>query len=259
MPEFMWRALLAGLGVAIISGPLGAFMVWQRLAYFGDTLAHASLLGISLSLAFHFNMSFGILIVALMVAFFLVSLQGKSWLASDTALGILAHACLALGLVALSWVKGPQVDVLGYLYGDILSVSLQDILMIYGGATFILGGMLFIWQALLSATVHSELASVEGVAVQRVRLIYMALLALVIALSIKIVGVLLMTALLIIPAATARPFSSTPQQLAVIASLIGGVCIIVGLGLSLYADLPAGPAVVCVAALLFIVSLLKRN
>lgn len=258
MPEFMWRALLAGLGIALISGPLGAFMVWQRLAYFGDTLAHASLLGISLSLAFHFNMSLGILMVALMVAFFLVSLQRNSSLASDTVLGILAHTCLALGLVALNWVKGPQIDVLSYLYGDILSVNLQDIVMIYGGAIFILGWMAYIWRALLSATVHSELAMVEGIAVQRVRLIYMCLLALVIALSIKIVGVLLMTALLIIPAATARRFSSTPEQLAVIASLIGGICIVVGLGLSLYEDLPAGPAVVCIAALLFMLSLLKR-
>ena len=258
MPEFMWRALVAGLGVALISGPLGAFMVWQRLAYFGDTLAHASLLGISLSLAFHFNMSLGILMVALMVAFFLVSFQRKTWLASDTVLGILAHSCLALGLVALNWVKGPQIDVLSYLYGDILSVSRQDITMIYGGAIFILGSMTFIWRALLSATVNSELARVEGVAVQRVRLIYMSLLALVIALSIKIVGVLLMTALLIIPAATARRFSSTPEQLAVIASLVGGVSIIAGLGLSLYADWPAGPAVVCIAALLFVLSLLKR-
>lgn len=258
MPDFMWRALLAGLGVTLISGPLGAFMVWQRLSYFGDTLAHASLLGISLSLAFHFNMSLGILMVALMAACFLVLLQRKNELASDTVLGILAHSCLALGLVTLSWVKGPQVDILGYLYGDILSVGTQDIWMIYGGGIFILAVMLFIWRALLSATVHSELAFVEGVPTQRVRLVYMCLLALVIALSIKIVGVLLMTALLIIPAATARRFSSTPEQLAIFSSLIGGLCVIGGLMLSLHADLPAGPAIVCIAAGFFVVALLKK-
>lgn len=257
MPEFMWRALVSGLGVALIAGPLGAFMVWQRLAYFGDTLAHASLLGISLSLAFQFNMSLGILMVALMVAFFLVGLQKKNWLASDTVLGILAHSCLAFGLVTLNWVKGPQVDILGYLYGDILAVSLQDIMMIYGGGLFILVVMMGIWQSLLSATVHNELAAVEGVAVQRVRLIYMCLLALVIALSIKIVGVLLMTALLIIPAATARRFSNTPEQLAVISSLVGAISVVGGLALSLYADMPAGPAIVCIASGLFALCLCK--
>lgn len=257
MPEFMWRAVVAGLGVALIAGPLGAFMVWQRLAYFGDTLAHASLLGISLSLAFHFNMSLGILMVALMVALLLVSLQRKNWLASDTVLGILAHACLAFGLVTLSCVKGPQVDILGYLYGDILAVSLQDIAMIYGGGLFIMGVMIAIWRPLLSATVHNELAAVEGVSVQRVRLIYMCLLALVIALSIKIVGVLLMTALLIIPAATARRFSNTPEQLAVISSLVGATSVMGGLALSLYTDVPAGPAIVCIASGLFVLCLFK--
>ncbi len=257
LPDFMWRAVVSGLGVAIIAGPLGAFMVWQRLAYFGDTLAHASLLGISLSLAFHFNMSLGILVVALMVSGLLVFFQKKSWLASDTLLGILAHGCLAFGLVTLSLVQGPQIDILGYLYGDILAVSMQDIAMIYGGGLFILTMMAWIWRSLLSATIHAELAIVEGVPVQRVRLIYMCLLALVIALSIKIVGVLLMTALLVIPAATARRFAHTPEQLALIASLIGGLCVLGGLGVSLYGDVPAGPAIVCISAILFIVCLFK--
>lgn len=257
MPDFMWRAVVAGLGVALVAGPLGAFMVWQRLAYFGDTLAHASLLGISLSVAFHFNMNLGILMVALMVALLLVSLQRKNWLASDTVLGILAHACLAFGLVTLNWVKGPQVDILGYLYGDILAVSFQDIALIYGGGLFIVVVMMMIWRPLLSATVHSELAAVEGVSVERVRLIYMCLLALVIALSIKIVGVLLMTALLIIPAATARRFSRTPEQLALSSSFTGSVSVMGGLALSLYTDVPAGPAIVCLAAVLFAVCLCK--
>lgn len=257
LPEFMWRAVLAGLGVAMIAGPLGAFMVWQRLAYFGDTLAHASLLGISLSLAFHFNMSLGILMIALMVAVLLVVFQKKSWLASDTLLGILAHGCLALGLVTLSLVQGPQIDILGYLYGDILAVSTQDIAMIYGGGLFILTVMALIWRSLLSATVHAELAMVEGVPVQRVRLMYMCLLALVIALSIKIVGVLLMTALLVIPAATARRFAKTPEQLALMGSVIGGICVLGGLGLSLYGDVPAGPAIVCISASLFVLCLFK--
>jgi len=259
LPEFMWRALLAGLGIALIAGPLGAFMVWQRLAYFGDTLAHASLLGISLSLAFHFNMSIGIIIVALLVALLLVSLGKTTWLASDTVLGILAHGCLALGLVALTLVQGPQIDILSYLYGDILAVSNDDILMIYVGILFIFSVMLFIWRSLLSITVHEELASVEGRAVQRVRLIYMCLLALVIALSIKIVGVLLMTALLIIPAATARRFASTPEQLAGIASIVGALAVLGGLSLSFYQDIPAGPAIVCMAVLFFLMGLLKSK
>jgi zinc transport system permease protein len=256
IPLFIYYAFAAGLGVVILAGVLGAFMIWQRLSYFGDSLAHSSLLGISLSLAFNINIHLGIIIVVSILALLLFGLQKKSWLASDTALGILAHASLAFGLLTLSLVQRPSVDFLAYLYGDILTVNAQDLYLIYGGGALILLILGFIYKPLLSLTVHQELARVEGVRVEALRLLYLFLLAGVIALAIKIVGVLLMGALLIIPPATARRFAKSPESLILMAVFVGALALAVGLGVSLSVDVPTGPAIVCVASLFFILSLL---
>ena len=251
MDDFMLRALLAGVGTALVTGPLGAFIVWRRMAYFGDTLAHSALLGVALGLFMEININLSIIFVCALLAVLLVTLQHQRRLASDTLLGILSHSALSLGLVSLAFMHSVQVDLMSYLFGDILAVSLSDIVWIYGGGLFALLALIIIWRPLLAITVHEELARVEGVPVATVKLVFMLLVALIIALSMKVVGILLVTSLLIIPAATARGFAKTPEQMALLAALIG--CLAVGSGLfaSLQWDLPAGPAVVMVAALFF--------
>ncbi len=254
MDDFMLRALLAGLGVALIAGPLGSFVVWRRMAYFGDTLAHAALLGVALGFLLEINSNLSVVVVCLVLAVALVALQQRRTLANDTLLGILSHSTLSLGLIALAFMETMRIDLMSYLFGDILAVNAVDLYWIYGCGAIALTVLIFIWRPLLAITVHEELAQVEGVPVVRVRLALMLLIALVIAVAMKVVGILLITSLLIIPAATARGFARTPEQMAILAALIG--CIAVGGGLftSLEWDLPAGPAIVVVAALLFFIS-----
>ena len=252
MDDFLARALLGGIGVALAAGPLGAFIVWRRMAYFGDTLAHSGLLGIVLGTVLNLNLQLGVAITCLVVALVLVLLQRQRRLATDTLLGILAHTTLSLGLVALAFLETVRVDLTAYLFGDILAIGPIDLYWIWGGA--LLGALTGLWRPLLAITVHEELAQVEGVPVFPVRLAFMLLVAIVIAVAMKVVGILLITSLLIIPAAAARRFARSPEGMALLASGLG--CAAVGLGLwaSLRWDTPAGPSVVLAAAFLFVLS-----
>jgi len=251
MDDFLLRALLAGLAVAMVTGSLGTFVVWRRMAYFGDTLAHSALLGVSLGILLELNLNLAIVLVCLILALALVSLQNQRKLASDTLLGILSHSALALGLVAVSFAETVRIDLMGYLFGDILAVGQQELLWIGLGSLFALGLLLWLWRPLLAMTVHEELAQVEGIKVGRTRLLFMLLIALVIATAMKVVGILLITSLLIIPAATARHYARTPEQMALLASITGMLSVSGGLFGSFQWDLPAGPSIVVCAALIF--------
>jgi zinc transport system permease protein len=261
LENFLLAALLGGLGVAIVAGPLGAVIVWRRMAYFGETLAHAALLGLSLGILLSWPMQFSVIGVCVILALVLSRMQQERNLTNDTWLGIMAHSTLALGLVVMTYLEGVRVDLLGYLFGDILALDQYDLLWIYLGGTVVLLSLAYIWKPLIAWIVDEELAFVEGVPVQRVRAILMVLIALVIAIAMKIVGVLLITALMIIPAATARQFARTPESMALWSSLFGGLAVIVGLALSFWLDIPAGPAIVVGAAGIFSVSYLlaQRN
>ncbi len=254
MDDFLIRAFLAGIGVAVVAGPLGAFVVWRRMAYFGDTLSHSGLLGVVLGLMTGIGASAGVLIVALAISLLLVLLQRRQRLASDTLLGIFSHTALSLGLVVIAFMETLRVDLLGYLFGDILAVTRTDLWWVLGGGVLALAVLVALWRPLLAITVHEELARVEGVPVGAVDLVFMLLIALVVAMAMKIVGILLITSLLIIPAATARRFSSSPEQMALLAALIGVLAVAGGLAGSLQWDTPAGPSVVLAAAVLFGIS-----
>ena len=252
MDDFLIRALLAGIGVALVAGPLGSFVVWRRMAYFGDTLAHAALLGIALGFLLGINTNLSIIIVCMAMALILVTLQHHHRLASDTLLGILSHSALSIGLIAIASMESLRVNLVGYLFGDILAVSNTDLIWIYvsGGASLLI--LIGIWHSLVALTVHEELAEVEGVPVVRTRFIFLMLMAMVIAIAMKVVGILLITSLLIIPAATARFFARTPEQMAILAAIIGCIAVVGGLFGSFTWDTPTGPSVVVAAALLFI-------
>ncbi|WP_305041360.1 metal ABC transporter permease [Geoalkalibacter sp.] len=252
--DFLLRALCGGLGVAAVSGPFGVFMVWRRLAYFGDTLAHSALLGVALGFLLHLDLTLATVAVCQLLALLLFVLQRQRELAGDTLLGILAHGSLALGLVALAFLRDVRVDLMAYLFGDILAVSRGDLAWIFGGGLLAISVLAAIWRPLLALTVHEDLARVDGVATGLVQWLYTALLALVVAVMMKIVGIVLVTALLIIPAAAARRLARSPEAMAALASLIG--CLAVGGGLfaSLRWDTPAGPSIVVSAALLFVLT-----
>ncbi len=255
LDDFFTRALIAGIGVALVAGPLGCFIVWRRLAYFGDTLSHAALLGVALGFLFEVNTTLAVFAVSGCVSLALLFLQRRATLSSDALLGLLSHSALALGLVVLAFMTWVRMDLMGLLFGDILSVSKIDIAVIWAGGATVMALLAMIWRPLFAGTVSRELAAAEGMHPERADLAFMLLLAAVIAISMKIVGVLLITAMLIIPAATARRFAAGPEQMAIVAALVGAIAVIAGLFSSLEFDTPAGPSIVVAALALFVLSL----
>ncbi len=256
LDDFFTRALVAGVGVALTAGPLGCFIVWRRMAYFGDTMAHSALLGVALAYLLGVNLTAGVFIVAALVAIALLLLQRRGSLSTDALLGILSHATLAVGLVLLAFMSWVRVDLMGFLFGDILAVTRGDVLMIWTSGAAVIGALALIWRPLLAATVSPEIAEAEGLRPERARIAFMLLMAAVIAIAMKVVGILLITSLLIIPAATARRFSRTPEQMAAIAAAIGGAAVVGGLFGSLEWDTPSGPSIVVAALAIFLASLL---
>ncbi len=253
--DFLVRALVAGVGLALIAGPLGCFVVWRRMSYFGETMAHSALLGIALSMLWGVNLMLGVFVVGALVAIALLILEHNQTISIDALLGILSHSTLAVGLVLLSLMPWVRVDIMGFLFGDILSVSRLDVLIIYIGGAVLLGLLIWFWRPLLVATLSVELAQAEGLNPRRAQIILMLLLASVIAIAMKLVGVLLITSLLIIPAATARRFATSPEQMALIAALLGSVAVISGVFGSLTWDTPTGPSIVVAALIIFLVSI----
>lgn len=252
MDDFIWRALLAGLAVVLMSGLLGVFLLWRRMAYFGDTLSHSALLGVALGLMTGMSLNLWVMLVCIVVALLMLYVQHNPALGSDTLLSIIGHSALALGTVALTFLPNVRVDLMAYLFGDILAVTQLDIALTWGLAVLVVASMVWIWRPLLSLSVHAELAQVEGVRVWRVSAAYMLLIALMVAVAMKVVGVLLLTALLIIPAATARRFARTPEQMAVLAVVVGMLALLAGMGISLQLDTPTGPSIVVAASVLFL-------
>ncbi|MFT6464390.1 zinc ABC transporter permease subunit ZnuB [Halopseudomonas laoshanensis] len=254
MPDFLIYALMAGLALALVAGPLGSFVVWRRMAYFGDTLSHSALLGIALGILLDINLTLAVTLGCVLLAVLLVALQHKQWLASDTLLGILAHSSLSLGLVVLALTDNVRVDLMAYLFGDLLAIGREDLYWMLGGLVIVMVLLTLLWRRLLSVTVHEELARVEGLPVTAIRLALMLLIAIVIAVAMKIVGVLLITSLLIIPPAAAQRHARTPEQMAMGASVLGCMAVMGGLAMSWNLDTPAGPSIVVCAALFFMLA-----
>lgn len=253
MDEFLLYALTAGIALALVVGPLGSVVVWRRMAYFGDTLAHAALLGVALAVAAEQLPMLGVGLIGMVIAAILFWLEKQADLSTDTLLGILSHTALALGLVVLSVIQsqGYNINLMSYLFGDLLAVNQLDIILMYTMVVVILLIFSRILSPLISISVNEELARVDGIAVERVRFIFMLLLALVIAVALKVVGILLITALLIIPAATARLYSKSPKQMVFLASVIACIAVVLGLASSMRWDFPTGPAIVVAASVLF--------
>jgi zinc transport system permease protein len=251
LDDFMVRATLAGVGVACAAAPLGSFVVWRRMAYFGDATSHAAILGVALALALNLSVFTGALAIALIMALTVTALSGRGY-AMDTVLGVLAHSALAFGLVAVSFLSGVRIDLMAYLFGDILAVSKTDLAVIWGGAALVVACIGMRWSALLMSTLNEDLAYSAGIDPKREQMILTVALAVTVAVAIKVVGVLLIAAMLIVPAAAARPLARTPEGMALIAAGLGALAAVVGLRAAYVFDTPAGPSIVCVAAVIFI-------
>lgn len=249
------RAVVAGCGIALVAGPLGCIVVWRRMAYFGDTLSHAALMGVALGILFGVEPILGVIVTGALVGLLLLGLQTQQKVPTDTLLGILSHAALSVGLIIVSFLDKVRIDLMGYLFGDILAVRTADIYWIFGGATIILSALVVIWRPLIALTVDEDTAIAEGISALRTRLAFMILIALTVALAMKVVGILLITALLIIPPAAARGLARSPESMAMLAIGIGLLAVVGGIGASLTWDTPSGPSIVATAAVLFVLSL----
>lgn len=257
MADFLVYALIAGICIALVAGPLGCFVVWRRMSYFGDTLAHSSLLGVALAILLSVNLQLAIITSCVVFAAVLLLLERRQILATDTLLGIIAHSTLAFGLLVLSLSDMVQVNLMAFLFGDLLTVTRNDLVWIISSCLVTAGLLIYFWDQFLALTVHRELAQIEGIAVDRLYSLLILLIALLIAVAMKIVGVLLITSLLIIPAAAARRLANTPEQMAVGAAVAGCLSVLGGMLMSYYWDTPAGPSIVATACCLFILIYLK--
>lgn len=249
--DFLVRAALAGFGVAIAAGPLGCFVVWRRMAYFGDATAHAALLGVTLALALDAPVVLGVGAASLAMALTVSAASGRTY-AMDTMLGVASHGALAAGLVAVSFLAGVRLDLMGYLFGDILAVTRGDLAVIWGGAALVLALLAWRWRRLILATLNADLAAAAGIDEDRERLILTLALAVLVAVALKVVGVLLITAMLIVPAAAARAFARTPEAMAGFAAAIGAAAALLGLAASVRFDTPTGPSIVVAAVAILI-------
>lgn len=258
LDDFLLRALLAGIGLAMVAGPAGCFIVWRRLAYFGETIAHSALLGVAIAVLVNLHLVIGIFVTAVVVVLAMSYLERRDTLPTDTLLGLLSHGGLAVGLVLLSFFPDMRLDLQGLLFGDILAVSRLDLAVVWGGGAIALALLWWIWRPLLAATVSADLATVAGLRPERALLVFGILLAAVIAAAIKIVGVLLIVALLIIPSATVRRFTSSPEQMAAGAAVTGVIAVAGGLLASATLDTPSGPSIVVTALAVFLVTRLGR-
>jgi zinc transport system permease protein len=259
MPDFFIHALLGGIGVVLVAGPLGCFVVWKRMAYFGDALAHAALLGVALGVMFQLKLTPAILTVTVLFSLMVIGFSVTRHYTMDTVLGILAHSMLAIGLVVISFMKEVRIDLMSLLFGDILTISTGDIGVIYSGAALALIWLAFIWRPLLLMTIHEDIARTQQIKVGWVQLQFMLLISILVAVAIKIVGIVLITSLLIIPAAAARPFARTPEQMALMAAIIGVIAVAGGLYGSLNWNTPSGPSVIVAALVCFIAANIGRK
>ncbi|PCI44495.1 MAG: hypothetical protein COB49_11030 [Alphaproteobacteria bacterium] len=250
--DFILTALLAGILVAMAAGPLGCFLIWRRMAYFGDTISHSALMGVGLGIAFGTASPWVIMVTCAFVSGLLLLLQKGGKFSTDTLLGILAHSTLSIGLIIIALQESLRQDMMHFLIGDILAIDLHSIIGIGLMTLVALGGLVYIWKPLLSITVHEDLARVEGVNVLKTKIIYMLLIALLVAFAMKVVGALLITSLMIIPAAAARMIARSPVQMALCSMGLGSLSVVMGIMMSNLWDLPAGPAIVLSALILFL-------
>ncbi len=257
---FLIQAILGGIGIAIICGPLGSYVVWHRMAYFGDTISHAALLGIAVSLFLNIHFLIGVLAICILIGLLLINYNKRGLpLSNDSILGIISHSSLALGITLIYILKPSNFDLFNYLFGNILTLTPYDILIIYICAIINLSIIYKYWSQLVAITIDPNLAKIHKIKTSKIQMIFILVMALTIGISIKIIGTLLITSLLVIPAATARHLSKTPKEMAVIASLIGIIGVIIGTFLSSIFDVPTGPAIILSFTFLFLCTLLRRR
>ncbi len=253
--DFVIRALIAGAGVAIAAGALGCFVVWRRMAYFGDSLSHTALAGIPFGLLAGIGIDYGVFAVVVVFSLLLTWAYKRGKLGTDTVLGIIAHGALAIGVVAVSLVNFTAINLHSALFGDILTVVNADIVRIYVCCAVVLALILLNWDSLVLITISEDMAKAEGVRVLVMNFMLVFLMAVMVSASFRIVGALLITSMLIIPAAAARMLARSPEMMAILACAVGVSSVVVGIYGSLVYNTPSGPTIITASVLFFVLFL----
>ncbi|MEK9574835.1 MAG: metal ABC transporter permease [Gammaproteobacteria bacterium] len=258
MEDLIYRVILAGVGVAIIAGILGCFVIWKRMSYFSESISHSALLGVALGVASGFGLQSGLLITAVIFAVIIAYMQNQDYFSNDAILGIFSHIALSLGVIVLS-LQGDRTDYFSLLFGDILSVNQGDIVWIYAILISIVSIMIIFWDKLLFVTLNACLAKAEGIQTFIFQTLIMIMIAMTVSVSVQIVGVLLITSMLLIPPAIGRVFSDAPLKMMIFSAFFAILAVIIGVIISLNYDIATGPAIVVVLGVLFIFSQLFRQ
>ncbi len=249
LDKFLIYSIFTGIAIAASLCPLGCVVLWRRMPYFGDAISHSAVLGIVLGLMLNIDTTIGIMFVSILFSFLLISMKD---LVSNVMVVIISYSFLALGLFLLPFlVENTQVDIFSYLFGDILLVGMHEIVVILISSILVLCWLYFRWQKLLILAINKEMAYVDGINTRKIDLEFFLVTAFMIAISIKIVGVMLIAAMLVVPAAAARNISRSPSGMLLKSIMFGGVSVSLGIYASYIMDSPSGPSIVLASVVLF--------
>jgi zinc transport system permease protein len=255
LDDFLVRSVIAGLIMVAIAAPMGCLMVWQRLAFLSDTLGHAAVMGVGLGLLLEVTPVFGVLAVALLIVFSLNRVNSFNSALSETTLAIISHTGLAGGIILVGLLPAQAVNLEAILFGDLLATTRADLTRLLITTAVLLLLLLHHWRSFVAVSVSREIAQAEGIEVRKVQLLMYIMIALLVAVMMKVMGVLLIAAMLVIPTSSARLFSRSPEQMVAVSALYGLGALAGGISSSFHFDWQTGPAIVVSATMLLLITL----
>ena len=256
LDDFLVRSILAGLMMVSIAAPMGCLMVWQRLAFLSDTLGHAAVLGVGIGLLLEVNPMFGVLAVVILIVFSLSQVANFNNALSETTLAIISHTGLAGGLILLGALPSNSVSLEAILFGDLLATTRSDLLMILVTTLILLVLLIRHWRPFVALSVSREIAQAEGISVRKEQFLMYMMIALLVAVLMKVMGVLLIAAMLVIPTTSARLLSQNPEQMVWFSAAFGILSLAGGITGSFQFDWQTGPSIVLSATIFLVVTLL---
>lgn len=253
--EFIQRAYLAGSLIGLLSAVLGLFLVLRQLSLIGDGLSHVSFGAIALAIFFGFYPFYLAVPIVIIASFFILKLSNKSKMYGDAAIGVVSAVGIAGGVILASLSNGFNVDLFSYLFGNILAISASELYLSLGLSIFVLLVIIFFYNDLLSSTFDETYAKISGIKTARLNFLLISLTAITVVLAIKMVGIMLISALLILPAVSALQVAKSFKIAILIASAVSILSVLLGVSLSFLANLPAGATIILVNFVIFIILL----
>ncbi|MBI4849592.1 MAG: metal ABC transporter permease [Nitrospirae bacterium] len=256
---FIQRAFVASLIVGVLCPFVGNFVVLRRMSFFSDAISHSAFAGIAVGALLGIDLSVSSVVVAILISMLIAVLSEKTSLSHDTVIGIAFSGSIASGMLVMGMLKGYRADIFTYLFGDILAITNTDLLLLFVIGVLCISALLFFSKPFLQITFNRDLAQVEGINVRLFEYLLFFIIAIVVTVSLKIIGIILVTSLLVVPAAAAKNLALSMRRLFALSCIFGLVSGITGLMLSVYLNTPSGPTIVLVSVGIFFLTMLKRE